>query len=83
VRGLTDEEREALIVDATYPDDVMDRLVARGLLRFTHNVCCSCGDTQDRCGCEGDEQEVFDTTTTGHLALRLDSAARAFGMVTA
>jgi hypothetical protein len=83
VRGLTNDERAALTEDATFDDDLMDRLVERGLLRFAHHECCSCGEIYDECDCEGYEQEVFDVTPAGLVALRLDAAARAIGLVSA
>jgi hypothetical protein len=78
MRGLTDEERAALTTAESFPDETIERLVKRGVLRSAgYYVCCSCGCCDDSCACEGDEQEEFEATPEGHLALRLDSAARA------
>lgn len=83
MKGLTEKERLALTVDETYPDDVIDGLVERGLLRLDCCVCCTCGDRNDCCNCDGDEQEAFESTELGKLALRLDAAAKAIAGVAA
>lgn len=76
MKGLTQEERDALTVDDVYPDATIDQLVERGLLRSNCYVCCTCGNRNDCCDCDGDEREEFEITELGQLALRLDAAAR-------
>lgn len=64
MRGLTDEERAALLNGDGHviPPSLAHRLIRRGLLgirEITHGKCCG------------------QTTPQGLLALRLDAAARA------
>lgn len=83
MRGITEEERDALTLDTTFPDAVIDRLVARELLQSVCFECDECGSRDDSCDCDCTETECFDATAAGHLALRVDAAARALAGVEA
>ncbi len=79
MRGLTDEERicvetwRSLDLEST-SDDVIDAVIARGLI--TVDYCSVCGSDDDTClVCDG--YEYYNVTADGLLALRLDAAARA------
>lgn len=73
MRGLTNEERHWLTSDAC-DLEIADRLEARGLV-VTGN-CVDCGKPEPECSdeCCGDIEMPL--TALGHLALRLDAAAR-------
>jgi hypothetical protein len=74
VRGLTEEERHALLcpLDERLPHALIDTLTKRGLLG---QVACPAHGQGGRCS--ACNSEYFGRTTAGDRALRIDTAARA------
>lgn len=82
MRGLTNEEREALIDPPDSPpmsDDCCRALTARGLI--LDGPCAGCGVPAGAECLEFCESDLVETVLTplGSLAIRLDTAARAIG----
>lgn len=79
MRGLTDKERGVLVagLGEKVDDDTLENLLTRGLMRSLGWFCDSCVTPSEQCdcGCEY-EQEEYEPTVAGRLALRLDAAAR-------
>ncbi len=68
MRGLTDEERAALTdAEVLFPRELNERLARRGLLKLAWVKFSEDGQSCRR---------HWSPTAAGHLALRLDAAAR-------
>ncbi len=83
MRGLTDEEREALLdspESAPMSAACCRRLRARGLI--VEGPCVGCGVTAGGSCLEGCESNLSEWVLTplAHLAIRLDNAARGLGV---
>lgn len=70
MRGLTDEERSALVIGASADEEMFKRLLARGLVRELDRTFDSKAN-HITVGCS--------ITVLGLRAVRLDAAARAMG----